>query len=138
MRRPFPRLGRYTAEKTHSRCKGGTAMTEYTQTQLRQLETIGCDLGDKTCELFVIRPDETTLRPKAIPTTREGFRKFFEMRPKAHVVLEVGAHSLGKVLGKVPGTLPGTLSGHHPGAITEIEELKRKLREMLRGYLDGG
>jgi transposase len=33
------------------------------------------------------------LRPKAVPTTREGFRKFFEMRPKAHVVLEVGAHS---------------------------------------------
>jgi transposase len=68
-------------------------MTEYTQTQLRELETIGCDLGDKTCELFVIRPDETTYRPKAVPTTREGFRKFFERRSMAHVVLEVGTHS---------------------------------------------
>jgi len=68
-------------------------MTEYTQAQLRELETIGCDLGDKTCELFVIRPDETMYRPKPVPTTREGFRAFFDGRPRAHVVLEVGTHS---------------------------------------------
>jgi transposase len=68
-------------------------MTKYTQEQLRQLETIGCDLGDKSSALFVIRPDETTHRPKPIATTREGFREFFKERATAHVVVEVGTHS---------------------------------------------
>jgi transposase len=68
-------------------------MAEYTQAQLRELETIGCDLGDKKCELFVIRPDETTDRPKPLATTQDGFRAFFKKRPRAHVVLEVGTHS---------------------------------------------
>jgi transposase len=57
------------------------------------METIGCDLGDKTCELFLIRPDETTFRLKPVKTDREAFRKFFAERPAAHVVLEVGCHS---------------------------------------------
>lgn len=60
---------------------------------LRELETIGCDLGDKKSELFVIRPDETSYRPTPVATTRTGFRAFFEGRPKAHVVIEVGTHS---------------------------------------------
>jgi len=68
-------------------------MTKYTQTQLRGLETIGCDLGDRKSDLFVIRPDETTWRPKPLATTRDGFREFFAGRPMAHVVLEVGTHS---------------------------------------------
>jgi transposase len=68
-------------------------MTEYTQEQLRKLDTIGCDLGDKTSELFVIHADETTHRPTPVATTRDGFRKFFEGREKTHVVLEVGTHS---------------------------------------------
>jgi transposase len=68
-------------------------MTKHTQAELRQLETVGCDLGDKTSELFVVRPDETTCRPKPVSTTREGFRKAFASRPRAHVVLEVGTHS---------------------------------------------
>ena len=68
-------------------------MTKYTQTQLRELETIGCDMGDKACELFVIRPDESTHRPKPIATTREAFRKHFEGRAKAHVAVEAGTHS---------------------------------------------
>jgi transposase len=68
-------------------------MTNYTQAQLRELATIGCDLGDKKSELFVIKADESTSRPKPVPTTREGFRAFFENQPKSHVVIEVGAHS---------------------------------------------
>jgi transposase len=68
-------------------------MTKYTQAQLREVETIGCDVGDKKSELFAIRPDETTYRPEPATTTREGFRKVFEGRPRVHVVLEVGTHS---------------------------------------------
>ena len=68
-------------------------MAKYTQEELRKLDTIGCDLGDKKSELFLIGATGKTSRPKAIPTTREGFRRFFEGRPQAHVVLEVGTHS---------------------------------------------
>jgi transposase len=68
-------------------------MENYTQGQLRELETIGCDLGDKKSELFVIRPDETAYRPKALHTTRKAFQSFFEGRSKKHVVIEVGTHS---------------------------------------------
>jgi transposase len=69
-------------------------MAKYTQVQLRKLDTIGCDLGDRTSELYVISAaKETTSRPKAVATTREGFRKFFDGRKRAHVVLEVGTHS---------------------------------------------
>lgn len=68
-------------------------MTELTQSLLRALETIGCDLGDKSSELFVIRPDETTHRPRPIATTRQAFRKEFEGRRRSHVVIEVGTHS---------------------------------------------
>lgn len=68
-------------------------MKKLTQTQLRELWTFGCDLGDRTCELFAIRPNETTFRPKAITTTRESFRKLFRNHPRAHVVLEAGTHS---------------------------------------------
>lgn len=68
-------------------------MTEYSQEQLRNLETIGCDLGDKRCELYVLAPDGKSSRPKPIATTREGFLGFFEGRGCAHVVLEAGTHS---------------------------------------------
>jgi transposase len=68
-------------------------MTEYTQEQLQKLDTIGCDLGDRKSELFVIPVKGKTLRPDAVMTTRDGFRRFFEGRKRAHVVLEVGTHS---------------------------------------------
>lgn len=55
-------------------------------------ETIGCDLGDKKSELCVLQGTKLH-RPKAIATTRAGFKKFFEGRAGAHVVLEVGQHS---------------------------------------------
>jgi len=61
-------------------------MTESTTT------TIGCDLGDKKSALCVLGADGGMERPKSIATTREGFREFFT-RPRAHVVIEVGAHS---------------------------------------------
>jgi transposase len=54
--------------------------------------TIGCDLGDKQSALCVLQADGAMERPKSIATTREGFRQFFT-RPRAHVVIEVGAHS---------------------------------------------
>jgi transposase len=60
---------------------------------MRELDTIGCDLGDRTSELFVLRPNESAWRPKAVKTTRDGFRNFFAGRKPAHVVLEVGTHS---------------------------------------------
>jgi transposase len=55
------------------------------------LETIGCDLGDKTSEICVLRVDGTKERSTA-RTTRKGMTEFFT-RPRAHVVIEVGPHS---------------------------------------------
>ena len=60
-------------------------------------ETIGCDLGDRQSELCILtgssENDEVITRPKAIKTTKEGFRAFFAGRARAHVVIEVGTHS---------------------------------------------
>lgn len=67
-------------------------MANDTQSQLRLLETIGCDLGDNKSTLYAIRADGSEYRPKPISTTREGFTKFFT-RPKVHVIIEVGTHS---------------------------------------------
>jgi len=57
------------------------------------IETIGCDVGDKQSELTILTPDGRLERPKPIKTTRAGFREFFQHRPRAHVVIEVGQHS---------------------------------------------
>jgi transposase len=55
------------------------------------METIGCDLGDKRSELFVLRPDGGCTR-QTVRTTKEALESWFS-RPRAHVVIEVGAHS---------------------------------------------
>ena len=54
-------------------------------------ETIGCDLGDTTSEVCVLKADGTKQRA-TVRTTRAGMRLFFT-RPAAHVVIEVGGHS---------------------------------------------
>lgn len=56
------------------------------------IDTIGCDLGDKRSELCILLADGTLERAESLPTTRAAFIKFF-MRPRAHVVIEVGTHS---------------------------------------------
>jgi transposase len=53
--------------------------------------TIGCDLGDKESEVFVLKEDGTSERDR-VRTTKAGMRRFFERAP-AHVVIEVGEHS---------------------------------------------
>lgn len=55
-------------------------------------ETVGCDVGDKQCELCILLPDGTMQRPEPVKTTRAAVRKFFTRAP-AHVVIEVGTHS---------------------------------------------
>jgi transposase len=55
-------------------------------------ETIGCDLGDKQCELCILLPSGEVLRPEPVKTTRKAFSEFFA-RSRAHVVIEVGTHS---------------------------------------------
>jgi transposase len=55
--------------------------------------TIGCDLGDKTSELYILHSDGKSERPKPVRTTREAMEAFFRRQPRSHVVLEVGAHS---------------------------------------------
>jgi transposase len=55
--------------------------------------TIGCDLGDRTSNLFVLWPDDRSERPKPVQTTREAMRMYFATRARAHVVIEVGTHS---------------------------------------------
>jgi transposase len=57
------------------------------------LDTIGCDLSDKTCELCVLKVDGQIERPKPVKLTRAALEKFFGGRAKAHVVLEVGTPS---------------------------------------------
>lgn len=70
-----------------NRCKERTAMNEIIK------ETIGCDLGDRKSELCILSESGELTRPKPIKTTGAGFREFFAGREKAHVVIEVGAHS---------------------------------------------
>ncbi len=53
--------------------------------------TIGCDLGDKESEVFVLKEDGASERDR-VRTTKAGMRRFFERAP-AHVVIEVGGHS---------------------------------------------
>ena len=55
------------------------------------IETIGCDLGDKTSEVCVLGVDGDKHRA-SVRTTRKAFALFFT-RSRAHVVIEVGAHS---------------------------------------------
>ena len=53
--------------------------------------TIGCDLGDKESEVFVLKADGTVERAR-VKTTKASLGKFFQRTP-AHVVIEVGGHS---------------------------------------------
>jgi transposase len=55
------------------------------------IETIGCDLGDKTSEMCVLGADGGKQRA-SVRTTRNAMTLFFT-RASAHVVIEVGAHS---------------------------------------------
>jgi transposase len=55
------------------------------------IETIGCDLGDKTSEMCVLDAEGKKQRA-VVRTTRKDLMLFFK-RTRAHVVIEVGAHS---------------------------------------------
>jgi transposase len=54
-------------------------------------ETIGCDLGDKTSDIYVMDVAGRTRRAR-VASTRKGMTAFFTREP-AHVVIEVGGHS---------------------------------------------
>lgn len=55
------------------------------------IETIGCDLGDKRSEICVVGR-EGGMQRASVGTTRKAMTLFFT-RERAHVVIEVGAHS---------------------------------------------
>jgi transposase len=55
-------------------------------------ETIGCDLGDKRSEMFRIHASGKSELLDSLKTTKAAMRAFFT-RPRARVVIEVGAHS---------------------------------------------
>ena len=55
------------------------------------IETIGCDLGDRTSEICVLGADGGKRR-ESVRTTRKALTLYFS-RPQSHVVIEVGAHS---------------------------------------------
>jgi transposase len=52
---------------------------------------MGCDIGDGTGEICVLRKDGSKVGAK-IPTKQKGATKFFEGRDVPHVVMEVGTH----------------------------------------------
>ena len=56
------------------------------------LETIGCDLGDKKSTVCVLDLEGKVRERTEVQMKKESVRKFFA-RPKAHVVIEVGAQS---------------------------------------------
>ena len=53
--------------------------------------TIGCDLGDKESEVFVLRANGKVERDR-VKTRQDAMRVYFKRAP-AHVVIEVGTHS---------------------------------------------
>jgi transposase len=55
-------------------------------------DTIGCDLGDQYCDLFIARADGTTAVLERVKATPAGLKKCFTREP-AHVVIENGTHS---------------------------------------------
>ena len=55
-------------------------------------DTIGCDLGDKFSEMFIVKANGTTETPERVKTTQAGMKVFFTRTP-AHVVVENGTHS---------------------------------------------
>lgn len=55
------------------------------------IETIGCDLGDRASEICMLGVDGSKQRA-SVRTTRRALMLFFT-RPRAHVIIEVGAHS---------------------------------------------
>ena len=62
-------------------------MSEHTS-----LETIGCDLGDKKSAVCVLGNDGKVRERTEVQTKKASMTKFFT-RPRAHVVIEVGAQS---------------------------------------------
>ena len=56
------------------------------------VETIGCDLGDKTSEICVLGAAGKIKQRISVGATRKAMTEFFT-RSAAHVVIEVGAHS---------------------------------------------
>jgi transposase len=56
--------------------------------------TIGMDVGDKHCHLYVLDNESADeLEVTRIPTTPAAVARWFGSRPRARVVLEVGGHS---------------------------------------------
>ena len=60
--------------------------------ELTTLETIGCDLGDRKSTVCVLGPDGRVRERTEVVTKKASMTKFFT-RPRAHVVIEVGAQS---------------------------------------------
>jgi transposase len=56
------------------------------------IETIGCDLGDKKSDVCVLDAEGKVQLRASVRTTKKGIAAFFT-RARAHVVIEVGAHS---------------------------------------------
>jgi transposase len=55
------------------------------------IETIGCDLGDKKTEIYVLRRSGGCTR-QTVRTSKADLERFFS-RPRVHVVIEAGTHS---------------------------------------------
>jgi transposase len=56
-------------------------------------ETIGCDLGDRETVTCAVSAKGKVTHRGEVRTDRESITRWFQSRPKAHVVMEVGTHS---------------------------------------------
>jgi transposase len=61
--------------------------------KLSSTMTIGCDLGDRKSDLFIMAEDGTPVGREKIATTRQGFQRFFAGQPRVKVVCEASTHS---------------------------------------------
>jgi transposase len=86
------------------------------------IETIGCDLGDKRSELYVLRSDGGCTR-QTVRTTKEALQGWFS-RPRAHVVIEVGAHS--RWVADLLGQLGHQVTVANPRRVKAISESDTK------------
>lgn len=88
-------------------------MAKRNHTRMRSVAAlvVGMDVGDKKCQLCLLRPDRSDPEHRSVSTSKPALRSFFSsLPPGARIVLETGTHShwiadLLTQLGHIPRVL---------------------------------